>query len=277
MTIALTRFDARAGDHSDRHLRGARRLATVLGERLSTSAEVVSGRTDGEPAEWDVELASALPALTAMSRHVDDLLAAGCSPVNANNVCSVALATIPAVARHRPDAVVVWFDAHPDLHTPSTTASGYLGGLALAGPLGLWDSGLGSGLVAQQTVLVGIRDIDPAERDVLARGEIAVVAVGEDMAERLRDAVAGRPVYVHIDCDVLQPGQVPLDYEVDEGMTLSQLRACMAALAENEVVGIEIGELEAEESDPDPLAAARAVVAAVEPVLQVLRDGGDRA
>src|SRR5690606_13107898 len=191
------------------------------------------------------------------SRHVDDLLAAGCSPVNANNVCSVALATIPAVARHRPDAVVVWFDAHPDLHTPSTTASGYLGGLALAGPLGLWDSGLGSGLVAQQTVLVGIRDIDPAERDVLARGEIAVVAVGEDMAERLRDAVAGRPVYVHIDCDVLQPGQVPLDYEVDEGMTLSQLRACMAALAENEVVGIEIGELEAEESDPDPLAAAR--------------------
>lgn len=263
--------------HSDRHLRGARRLATVLGERLSTSAEVVSGPTDGEPAEWDVELASALPALTAMSRHVDDLLAAGRSPVNANNVCSVALATIPAVARHRPDAVVVWFDAHPDLHTPSTTASGYLGGLALAGPLGLWDSGLGSGLVAQQTVLVGIRDIDTAERDVLARGEIAVVAVGEDMAERLRDAVAGRPVYVHIDCDVLQPGQVPLDYEVDEGMTLSQLRACMAALAENEVVGIEIGELEAAESAPDPLAAARAVVAAVEPVLQVLRDGGDRA
>ena len=75
-------------------------------------------------------------------------------------------------------------------------------------------------------------------------GTIAVVPVSDDMAERLKQLIDGRPVYVHFDCDVLEPGTVPTDYLVPGGMTLTQLNECAQVLASGNVVGIEIAELE---------------------------------
>lgn len=49
------------------------------------------------------------------------ILDTGCSPVTTLSRCAVALVTVPAVATHRPDALVVWSDAHADLNTPQTT------------------------------------------------------------------------------------------------------------------------------------------------------------
>jgi len=160
---ALSCFAGRAGHHTDRLVRGAPLLA------------------------------AALPALTKLATRIDTVLDTGGVPVSAIGVCSVALATVPAVARHRPDAVVVWFDAHADLNTPATSMTGFLGGMALAGPLGLWDSGLGSGLAQGRVVLVGSRDLDPPEHDLVDSGRVALVPVADDMAARLRAVIAGRP------------------------------------------------------------------------------------
>lgn len=176
----------------------------------------------------------------------------------------------PAVARYRPDAVVVWFDAHADLNTPSTTTTGYLGGLALSGPLGLWDSGLGAGLGTASVVLVGGRDLDPAEQLLVDEGTIALVPVRTDMADLLRSAIGCRPVYVHFDCDVLEPDTVPTDYLVPGGMSLTQLHECAATLAASEIIGVEIGELEATRAVPD-YGPARQIVAAFDPLLSALR------
>jgi arginase family enzyme len=44
--------------------------------------------------------------------------------------------------RYRPDAKIVWFDAHGDFNTPETTPTGYLGGMVLSALCGLWESGL---------------------------------------------------------------------------------------------------------------------------------------
>lgn len=41
----------------------------------------------------------------------------GVVPVTALTRCAVALATLPLIASHHPDAVVVWFDAHADINT----------------------------------------------------------------------------------------------------------------------------------------------------------------
>lgn len=74
--------------------------------------------------------------------------------------------------------------------------------------------------------------------------------------------MAGRPVYVHIDCDVMNPGIVPTDYLVDGGLSLTDLRDAATALAGSEIVGIEIGELETTTGDEDltPLLEALAPV-----------------
>ena len=55
------------------------------------------------------------------------------------------MGTLPALARTRGDAKLLWLDAHGDFNTPETTGSGYLGGMCLAGACGLWDTGVAPG------------------------------------------------------------------------------------------------------------------------------------
>ncbi|WP_320064540.1 arginase family protein [Micromonospora sp. RTGN7] len=246
----VTHFAARAGDHNDHAMQGSRMIAAELAARLGSAPVVIGSPQPALCTNWDEELAVARPALHAMSEHFDGLFHDGAFPVTALSRCAVALATLPVVARHRPDAVVVWLDAHADLNTPQSTTTGYLGGLAFSGPLGMWDSGLGQGLKPENAILCGARDIDPAEQPLIDDGVITLVEVGPDLAERLRAAIAGRPVYVHIDCDVLEPGTVPTDYLVPGGLTLGDLRSAALAMSEFDVVGLEIGEFEAGE-DPD--------------------------
>ena len=57
--------------------------------------------------------------------------------------CSLALATLPAVAAVNPTARVLWLDAHSDYDTPETSTIGFLGCMSLAGATGAWSSGLG--------------------------------------------------------------------------------------------------------------------------------------
>lgn len=292
--LALTHFAARAGDHNDLAMAASPILAAALAARLATTPTVIGEPRPALAADWGRELDAARPALEELADRYDTIYARGQIPVTALSRCAVALATLPVVARHHPDAAVIWFDAHADLNTPADTATGYLGGLAFAGPLGLWDSGLGGGLDLRNAILVGARDLDAPEQRLIDDGAVVLIPVGDDIADRLRTAIAGRPVYVHLDCDVLEPGTVPTDYRVPHGITLEQLRDCAAALAEHDIVGIEIGELEIDGhglptaiSDDDAAAAAAdaaadaaaagRLVAALEPILDALAGTGRRA
>jgi len=100
--------------------------------------------------------------------------------------------------------------------------------------------------------------------------ELALVEAGPELPARLRRAVAGRAVYVHIDCDVLDPGLVPTEYQVPGGLTLDDLAAACAALAEGELIGIEIAEFESVPSEGQPVGAVE-LVTALGPLLQALR------
>lgn len=105
---------------------------------------------------------------------------------------------------------------------------------------------MGEGLATGNVVLVGARDIDPPEQRFLEDSAIEHVAVGPDLETVLRRAIGGRPVYLHLDCDVLEPDVVPTDYRVPAGMSLRQLRRAAEVLAESEIVGVEIGEFESD-------------------------------
>src|SRR5204863_1585564 len=97
-------------------------------------------------------------------------LAGGSFPLLSAGNCSVALTTLAAVRRHRPDARVLWLDAHGDFNTPETTKSGFLGGMPLAGAVGEWDAGLGAEpFPPEQVVMAGVHDLDPRERELLER------------------------------------------------------------------------------------------------------------
>ena len=216
---------------------------------------------------WQEELAAARPRLRTLVDSLERAFSARQASITTLSRCAVALATLPIVAKHRPDTCIVWFDAHGDINTPDTTTSGYLGGMVITGAAGLWDSGLGGDLDLKDVVLVGARDFDPAERALIDAGAPTLVTAGPNLAKRLRSAIADRAIYVHIDCDVLEPGLVPTEYRVPGGLTFNDLREACRVLAHNEVIGLEIAELQ---GIPGDAAAARSIARfldALEPLI----------
>lgn len=265
--LSLTLFSGRAGDRNDRGIPGAAMVAETLSAAAGLPLARIGTPQPALAAGWEIELAAARPGLLDLQRHLAASFAAGDRPFTAMGRCAAGLGTLPAVAAAHPGSAIVWFDAHGDCNAPHFTTSGYLGGMILTGAAGLWQSGLGAGLDLGQVVLVGARDLDPCEKDLIESGAIRLVEAGPGLVERLREALAGRSAYVHLDCDVLNPGLVPTDYEVANGLSFEDLRGACAVLAEAGVVGAEIAEFEAawrdgRPGDPAPL------VAALEPLYQ---------
>ncbi len=133
--------------------------------------------------------------------------------------------------------------------------------------MGWWHTGLGDGLSPDRVILVGTRDLDAAEQRHIENGTVTLVPPGADLAAQLRHAVSGQPVYVHIDCDVLEPGTVPTDYRVPGGLGLDDLRAAAEVLAESELVGLEIAEFESSDHPDEDRRQATAMLDALSPLL----------
>jgi arginase len=71
-----------------------------------------------------------------------------------------------------------------------------------------------------------------------------VRANSADLAGEIIKAIGKQKVYVHLDCDVLDPGLVPTEFRVPGGLSLAMLKTVCAALAELPLVGFEIAELQ---------------------------------
>jgi len=119
---------------------------------------------------------------------------------------------------------LIWFDAHGDANTPETTPSGNIHGMALAVCLGLGDpdlvnlGGRAPKIQARNTVLIGIRDLDPGERDILKKSGATVYTM-RDLDERgMRDVVdeairiandGTAAIHLSFDLDVVDPEDAP--------------------------------------------------------------------
>jgi arginase family enzyme len=175
------------------------------------------------------------------------------------------MTTLPAVMRCRPEAHVLWLDAHGDFNTPETTPSEFLGGMCLAAACGVWDAGLGAepAVDPARVVMCGVRDLDEGERALVERHGVAVEAPGA-LAERL----SGLPVYVHLDLDVLDPSVFPAQFPAPGGLSDGGLRTLLAEVAESaEVIGVEITAFEAPDDDTSAGGLAELVASIAEPLI----------
>ncbi|WP_037311390.1 arginase family protein [Amycolatopsis orientalis] len=170
--------------------------------------------------------------------------------------CGVELVPI-GVARYRfgPGLGVAWFDAHPDLNTAETSPSGAFHGMVLRSLLGEGDPDFAANPPVEpgRVVLAGARVFDEAERAAVERGlvvETADVAAGLSGSDK---------IYVHLDLDVLDPGEFDgLNCPEPGGLTIERLVAMLRGLNGFEVVGAGITE------------CVGTRVRGLEPVLEVL-------
>jgi arginase len=122
--------------------------------------------------------------------------------------CATSVGAVAGFQRTAPELRIIWFDAHGDFNTESTSPSGYYAGMSLAklcgrGALTL-PCELGLTPVADEDVmLVGARDIDPGEENSLRDSAIRRLDV-EEVAAAVSDLPdPTRPLYLHIDFDVM--------------------------------------------------------------------------
>ena len=160
---------------------------------------------------------------------------------------SLALGTIGGVTEAEPTGVL-WIDAHADMNTPETSPSGNLHGMPLAALLGYGDAQMvdvgrpGAKLDPGDVVLIGLRSIDPGERELIRRTGVGVYTMRQ-LDERgvsvvVREALvrlAHRPrLHVSLDMDVLDPGEAPgVGTPVSGGLTYREAHLLMEIVAES--------------------------------------------
>ena len=93
-----------------------------------------------------------------------------------------------------------------------------------------------------------------------------------DLPGALLRRLNGQPVYVHLDCDVLEPGLVPTDFQVPGGLSLERLATAMEALATHPIVGLEVAEFQTGWSPDEQGAATAVLLQAMLPLLNAVRD-----
>jgi arginase family enzyme len=245
------------------------KLVPLIGKRLGVEPRSIGSPGEARVAAFDDDLRDSRGCLLEAGGQVDDALTADLVPVLAAGDCSICLTTLPAALRHRPDARVLWLDAHGDFNTPDTSSSGFLGGMCLGGACGEWDHGLADPIPPERVVLAGVRDLDDGERELLERSPATVI--GASTVETLvavKNALDGAPVYVHLDLDVIDPEEFPAQFPAPGGLSSDKLYDLMEAVAEDsEVVGIEITAFEAPRDEDELADAAETAMRVLDPVL----------
>lgn len=141
---------------------------------------------------------------------------------------------------------LIWLDAHADLNTPESTLSGNVHGMPVAHLTGHGDHEMASlatpspAVRAANVVIIGARDLDPAER-VHARefgitiytmrdlDERGLRAILREAIERVSDGTGG--IHVSLDLDFVDPREAPgVGTPVSGGATFREAHLAMETL-----------------------------------------------
>jgi arginase len=176
-------------------------------------------------------------------------VAAGSVPIVLGGDHSIALGSISGVASALGTIGVIWFDAHADFNTTETSPSGNIHGMILASLAGYGEPALvnvgspGPRVSPGRIVIVGARDLDPGERDLLRQAGVHVRSMSEidrrGIHEVTREAIAlaaegANGLHVSFDMDVVDPTEAPgVGTPVPGGITYREAHLAMELVAES--------------------------------------------
>jgi arginase len=199
-----------------------------------------------------------------LADRVEHVVAEGAIPLVLGGDQSISIGTIAGVAayyRQRGEKIgVLWFDAHADMNTPETTPSGNIHGMPFAVSLGIGVpelvdlKGFRPKLDPRHCVLIGVRDVDPLERENVRRSGLTVFTMREldelgmrTVMERALE-IASRGTagfHVSLDMDVFDPFYAPgVGTPVPGGATYREGHLAMELIADShKLLSMEIVEV----------------------------------
>jgi arginase len=141
-------------------------------------------------------------------------------PVVLGGCCCSHVGAIEALSSGEECLAVVWIDAHGDLNTPESSPSGNAWGMPLRMVL---DDGA---VLPKHVALIGARNLDPPEAEFIAASGIHT---GEDAIERALEGADA--VYVALDADSVEPGELAVFMPEPDGLRLAQVEELLREVA----------------------------------------------
>lgn len=200
------------------------------------------------------EHARYLPAILAtckqIATRVAEIARQGQMPIVLGGDHSIAMGTLAGLAAVHGPGGVLWVDAHGDLNRPNTSPTGNVHGMPLAAALGECGFGLEGfddppWVDPKHVALVGVRSLDPGEKDLVRRLDLAVFTMADidrrGMPEVMDEAIGvvkgANHVHLSLDVDVCDPEIAPgVGTPVRGGLSYREGHLAMEIVAEAELL-----------------------------------------
>jgi arginase family enzyme len=143
-------------------------------------------------------------------------------PLVLGGCCCSHVGAIEGLAARHDRLGVIWFDAHGDLNTAESSPSGNQWGMPLRMAID------GGAVDAHDVALIGARNLDPPEVEF-----IAAAGIHDDPAKVL-DRVDC--VYVALDCDVFDPGELAVFMPEPDGPSLAEIEKQLGTIRARSIV-----------------------------------------
>lgn len=222
-------------------------LEAGAAQRLRETGHEVSTEVVEPRGSFGDQIAFILNLQQQVAKRVNEALSRNHFPLILSGNCS---ASIGALGGFAPQQVgLIWFDAHGDFNTPSTSPSGFFDGMGLAVIAGLcfpeFSKNLGGGLPlsASRIVHLGSRDLDPGEIANFKNTGVTVISAAQiqqaGATEALKPALKNlsekpRAVHLHLDIDVLNSQDYPAhEFPAPGGLSLEELVAAIDFISQS--------------------------------------------
>lgn len=197
-----------------------------------------------------------------LADRVAESVAADHTPLVLGGDHSLALGSVVGAARHR-KLGLIWLDTHGDFNTHETSPSGNIHGMPLAALCGYGAEALvtlggadrrGARLAPQNVAIVGARELDADERQLLRSSGVAVysiemidrLGIPEVLQRAIEVACRGTDgIYLSLDLDVIDPMYAPgVGTPVPGGLTFREAHLAVELIAETRrLVGMDLVEV----------------------------------
>ncbi len=200
----------------------------------------------------------------AIQKHVQRALRGGQFPLILGGDHSLAIGTVSGVAqfmKQKNERIgVIWVDAHADMNTPETTPSGNIHGMPVSVLLGhgapqlVALNGGTPSLLPENVTIIGARDIDPGEKELIRQLNVRVITMSEidergvgacieEAIERASQGTAG--FHLSFDLDAIDPWEAPgVGTPVEGGLTYREAHLICEKVAQSQrMLSMEMVEL----------------------------------
>jgi arginase len=186
----------------------------------------------------------------AVAERARTLIFEGVFPIFLGGDHSVSIGTVSGIASGARTGLI-WLDAHADFNTPETSPTGNIHGMPLAALTGRGHpdlvniGGPGPSVRTEDVVMVGLRSVDPNERELVREAGIRVYTMKEVDAygvatvvrRALRDLSHLDRVHLSFDLDVVDPEVAPgVGTPVRGGLTYREAHLVMELINEAAIV-----------------------------------------